>query len=86
MTKINRTPAETASQQLLDYLMNDPTQQAALHQFIEEHSQTYGIDFHAVAADESKENTAEYSLYYTLTAEWHANVLAQAIRFLGDIK
>jgi hypothetical protein len=87
MAKQTTQPKHTAAAQLLlDYLMNDPQQQEYMEQFCKKQFQKYGYDLedlHKRSGDpetgEETEASPEYNLYYSLTAEWHSKVLAEAI-------
>jgi hypothetical protein len=80
-----------ASGSLLDYLMNDPKQQEYMEEYVRTKFKSYGYDLddlHKRSGDpetgEETESSPEYNLYYSLTAEWHSKVLADAILGLSN--
>jgi hypothetical protein len=74
---ISNSVAQAAGS-LLDYLMNDPVQTESMAHWVRARMIHLGHD-PMVASDEANEGAPAYNLYFTLTAEYHARVLAAAM-------
>ena len=76
---MQRTPEDLraiSAQQLLDHLMNDEATANRMSDYISERMNRFAwVNFDNILV----ENTPEYDMYYALTAEFHARVLAESI-------